>query len=265
MKKNVEAEGGELIVRNEEGDIAIIPKNRAKEAQGYLDSDDQEGLNGLIRTLPMEENYAEDGTFLASPGNPPDEPPNQNPNNIGFTDLSTKTEKEKMIASSNAVLKEENERLRQLYGITEENKEGVLSDMFESSPESVSENIVAATAYEPDATGALSKLVEDLNAKKGFYNIKTEEDSTAANGRRLKVQAQVARYEKATNSQRDDIYIRHYNKSKANGTPYIDVIDKDKFITEVDMWKKNNKEPIYVDVDENTSLNFLKKRQLPIE
>lgn len=74
MKKNVEVEGGEVIYRNEQGDIAIIPKNLAEQAQGFMDNDDQDGMNNMIRTLPTEESYAEDGTFLAGPvvGDPPE-------------------------------------------------------------------------------------------------------------------------------------------------------------------------------------------------
>jgi len=70
MKQNVEAEGGELILRNAEGHIAIIPKHRRGEAEAYLEADDQHSLGGLINSLPRAEDYAEDGSLYI--GTPPD-------------------------------------------------------------------------------------------------------------------------------------------------------------------------------------------------
>jgi len=70
MKQNVEAEGGELILRNAEGHIAIIPKHRRGEAEAYLEADDQHSLGGLINSLPRAEDYAEDGSLYI--GIPPD-------------------------------------------------------------------------------------------------------------------------------------------------------------------------------------------------
>ena len=38
---NIEAEGGELVLRNAHGDVVIIPRNKRREALGYLAKGDE--------------------------------------------------------------------------------------------------------------------------------------------------------------------------------------------------------------------------------
>lgn len=72
--KKIEAEGEELILKNEAGDYAIIPKKYRAEAMDMLRGGNHACLDGLIGTLPISEEYAEDGTLLLT-----DEPPGSNP------------------------------------------------------------------------------------------------------------------------------------------------------------------------------------------
>lgn len=67
MGVKIEAEGGELILRNNNGDVAIIP---AKHRQEVLDMV-KDGCNGClddyIRRLPKQSDYAADGTVIDNP------------------------------------------------------------------------------------------------------------------------------------------------------------------------------------------------------
>jgi len=78
MKKNlnIEAEGGELILQNEFGDIAIIPSKDADKIRDLLDSNCNGCIDSFIRELPILSNYAKDGTIL----------PNLMPNSWGRTE-----------------------------------------------------------------------------------------------------------------------------------------------------------------------------------
>ena len=67
MAKKVEAEGQELIIRADNGDIAIIPKNMASKVSALIESGDQESINKVVSSLPTEKNYAEDGTYIVNP------------------------------------------------------------------------------------------------------------------------------------------------------------------------------------------------------
>lgn len=66
MSKNfkVEAEGGELVLSNNNGSYAIIPKDKREEALGYLKGGCNDCLNSLIQELPKMSDYAEDGTLV---------------------------------------------------------------------------------------------------------------------------------------------------------------------------------------------------------
>jgi hypothetical protein len=69
MKGNIEAEGKELILRNSNGDMAIIPKQYRLEALDMLKEGCHGCLDNLISTLPKASNYAEDGTVFGIPPN----------------------------------------------------------------------------------------------------------------------------------------------------------------------------------------------------
>lgn len=62
--KNIEVEGGELILRSAEGHYAIIPAKHRLEVQGMIDDGCEDCLNNYIQTLPKEKDYAEDGTLI---------------------------------------------------------------------------------------------------------------------------------------------------------------------------------------------------------
>jgi peptidoglycan hydrolase-like protein with peptidoglycan-binding domain len=65
MKKiKVEAEGGELIIRNSYGDYAIIPKINKIEVQDMIKSGCNNCIDALVATLPTLKEYAEQGTVI---------------------------------------------------------------------------------------------------------------------------------------------------------------------------------------------------------
>lgn len=67
-KMNIEAEGGELVMRNTAGDIAIIPKEKRTDALYYMESGDMGAINNIIEGLPNAKSYADKGTkFLKKP------------------------------------------------------------------------------------------------------------------------------------------------------------------------------------------------------
>ena len=66
---NVEAEGSELILRNKAGDHVIIPKKHRLEVQDMIKEGCHNCIDALVDTLPVMEDYAEDGTMI--PQDPP--------------------------------------------------------------------------------------------------------------------------------------------------------------------------------------------------
>jgi hypothetical protein len=64
MKTRVEAEGGELILRNTFGDVAIIPKDQRGQALSFLSAGEHGKLDGLISGLPGINDFAEEGTII---------------------------------------------------------------------------------------------------------------------------------------------------------------------------------------------------------
>lgn len=59
---NIEAEGSELILKNKEGDYVIIPKKYRTEVQGMVKDNCHSCIDSLVETLPVMEDYAEDGS-----------------------------------------------------------------------------------------------------------------------------------------------------------------------------------------------------------
>ena len=60
----VEAQGGELLLRNEHGDTIIVPRERRKEAMSALLKDDHRAIDSLALQLPKASRYAAGGTVL---------------------------------------------------------------------------------------------------------------------------------------------------------------------------------------------------------
>jgi hypothetical protein len=59
--KQVEAEGKELILRNDDGDIAIIPKKHRDKVKEFIDDNCKECIGFYISKLPSNPDVAEDG------------------------------------------------------------------------------------------------------------------------------------------------------------------------------------------------------------
>lgn len=84
---NIEAEGNELILKNKVGDYVIIPKKYRREVQDMIKENCHGCIDKLVETLPVMEDYAEDGSLL------PDWNKVKavlNPYNWGVTDYSDK-------------------------------------------------------------------------------------------------------------------------------------------------------------------------------
>lgn len=64
MKQKVEAEGGELVLRNSYGDIAIIPAKYKLEVEDMVNGKCYRCIDNLVSTLPSLSNYAQDGTII---------------------------------------------------------------------------------------------------------------------------------------------------------------------------------------------------------
>jgi hypothetical protein len=64
MKQKVEAEGGELVLRNSHGDIAIIPAKYKLEVEDMVNGKCYRCIDNLVSTLPSLSNYAQDGNIL---------------------------------------------------------------------------------------------------------------------------------------------------------------------------------------------------------
>jgi hypothetical protein len=62
---NIEAEGNELILKNKAGDYVIIPKKYRLEVQDMIKENCHGCIDRLVETLPVMEDYAEDGTIVS--------------------------------------------------------------------------------------------------------------------------------------------------------------------------------------------------------
>lgn len=60
----IEAEGGELVLRNSAGDIIIVPKKYRQEVQDMVKEGCFGCIDNLASTLPVMDEYAEDGTLI---------------------------------------------------------------------------------------------------------------------------------------------------------------------------------------------------------
>lgn len=61
---NIEAEGSELVLKNKAGDYVIIPKKYRTEVQGMIKDACHGCVDSLVDTLPVMEDYAQDGTVF---------------------------------------------------------------------------------------------------------------------------------------------------------------------------------------------------------
>lgn len=63
MNKNIEVEGGEIAIRNSNGDLAIIPKNKVNWVKQKLSEGCHDCIDSLVETLPVASQYAHDGSI----------------------------------------------------------------------------------------------------------------------------------------------------------------------------------------------------------
>lgn len=55
---NIEAEGGELIIKNDKGDIAIIPQHKRNDVISMIQEEKYEDINDIVNSLPKTEDYS---------------------------------------------------------------------------------------------------------------------------------------------------------------------------------------------------------------
>jgi len=72
-KIDIEAEGGEIILQNDNGDTVIIPKASRTRVLKMIDDEDNEGIDTFVNTLPSMADYAEGGSLI--PDSFPVDPP----------------------------------------------------------------------------------------------------------------------------------------------------------------------------------------------
>ena len=70
-KVNIEAEGNELVLQNQAGDVVVIPKYLRNEVVKHLKNGGYAEIDRIVSTLPSMKDYAEDGTLFPSAYIPP--------------------------------------------------------------------------------------------------------------------------------------------------------------------------------------------------
>lgn len=80
MRKNlnIEAEGNELVLKNKAGDYVVIPKKHRAEVQQLMKKGCHGCIDDLVETLPLMEDYADDGTLVVT-NDPPASGNNKGP------------------------------------------------------------------------------------------------------------------------------------------------------------------------------------------
>ena len=84
-KKNIEVEGGELLIQSKEGHYAVIPAKHRQEVMDMVKDGCDDCINSYIQTLPKYSDYAEDGTLIGKIKGS-----KLNPKNWGVPDYSDK-------------------------------------------------------------------------------------------------------------------------------------------------------------------------------
>ena len=64
----VTAEGSELILRNSDGTVAVIPKNRREEVLRHIRNGNHGAVDDIVNSLPHHSDYAADGSVFKGRG-----------------------------------------------------------------------------------------------------------------------------------------------------------------------------------------------------
>ena len=86
QKINIEAEGNELVLKNKAGDYVIIPKKYRTKVQDMIKEGCHCCIDNLVETLPVMEDYAEDGSLY------PEEPVINSDNPIKLPEVTITAE-----------------------------------------------------------------------------------------------------------------------------------------------------------------------------
>lgn len=65
---NIEAENNELILENSHGDIVIIPANKRNWVKNKIKEGCHDCIDSLVDTLPVMDDYAQDGSLFPNGG-----------------------------------------------------------------------------------------------------------------------------------------------------------------------------------------------------
>lgn len=71
----LEVEGGEVAIKNKNGDTAIIPKNKVKYIESLIQSGKHDKVDSFVSMLPKMVSKAGDGTVVAEGEDPVNPPP----------------------------------------------------------------------------------------------------------------------------------------------------------------------------------------------
>lgn len=80
----LEAEGGEIVIRNTNGDYAVVPKNKVEHINKLLSDGCHGCIDEFVATLPTMADYAQNGSVVGDPfteGNPVSNNPPQTATN----------------------------------------------------------------------------------------------------------------------------------------------------------------------------------------
>jgi hypothetical protein len=68
QKAKINVEGGEILIRNTNGDYAVIPKKDVEKVTRLIKERCFDCIDNYVSTLPRYSDYAEDGTLIPRPG-----------------------------------------------------------------------------------------------------------------------------------------------------------------------------------------------------
>jgi hypothetical protein len=156
----VEVEGGELAVRNSNGDIAIIPIKYRREAEDMIKEGCHDCLDNLIATLPTASNYAEAGALFEK-----EPPPTELPTVEVFAKGKNFTSRA-VTESTNANINAEAE-----YKISRYNEQIKIKEEEKRKEEQYKEN------YKQQEKTQKEKLfiIEDIKSDTDLYNLSKED------------------------------------------------------------------------------------------
>lgn len=172
MNTSINAEGEELVLRNTNGDVVIIPKNRRDEALNHLQNNNYSAIDKIASELPFADDYAEEGSLIVKDTNQyfiggllggDDEASEEAAqSSLALSQAEKELEELRKVEEKNKNLEEENEELNEQLGV-EDSIDNYLSE--ETAVDKVS-NLTTSLDKErvtPENVNNLNQDVGNLN------------------------------------------------------------------------------------------------------